>query len=87
MKRVEKAGPVLRSKSVHAYPLRLVILVSAFVLAVLLPGRAAAQTGGISGTVTDAGTGAGLSATVQVYSWNGAFVAGVVRPRAPGPGS
>ena len=84
MKLVEKAGPVLRSKSVHAYPLRLVILVSAFVLALLLPGTAAAQTGGVSGTVTDAVTGAGLSVFVQVYSWNGAGVAGITSTAGTG---
>jgi hypothetical protein len=51
-----------------------VILAGALALA-LLPGRAAAQTGGISGAVTDAGTGTGLSATVSVYNWHGSQVA------------
>ena len=47
MKRVERDSSVPRRRSVHASLLSVVILVSAFVLA-LLPASAAAQTGGIS---------------------------------------
>lgn len=42
----------------------------------LAPAIAYAQTGTISGAVTDAGTGAGLSGFVQVYSWNGQGIGG-----------
>jgi len=76
MKRVAKVGSVVRSNSQHTFPSRRVILASVFALALLLPGTALAQTGGISGTVTDAATSAGLgSVTIGVYSWNGANVA------------
>src|SRR5262245_45331362 len=75
MKRIERTGPVQRCKCGYVCIRRVLFFVMAFVLPLLLPSTAAAQTGGISGTVTDAGTGVGLSSTsVSIYSWNGPFV-------------
>lgn len=75
----EQVGPGDHSGFVRQYVRRIVM--AAFMLVLLLPGIARAQTGGFSGTVTDAGTGAGVLASVAVYSWNGGFVTSVVNNR------